>query len=113
MSDPERPRTTPEGHTPEEPHARELGKSGTPGAGMTPAVPHVADARAMEGGEAPARGEPIGESHAVAAEAHVDDDEHAHTEPRLGPVDWPAWSYAIIGVVVALVIVALFYVAVS
>ena len=37
---------TPEGHTPEEPSTAELGKLGTPGAGLTPEVPHAADAEA-------------------------------------------------------------------
>lgn len=129
MSDPERPRTTPEGHTPEEPRPTELGKPGTPGAGMTPEVPHAADAQTVEEGEVPAVGEPIGEAHATAAEApaatppadalaideHADaiDDEHAHAEPRLGPVDWGSWAFAALGVVIALVIVGLFYVAIS
>lgn len=88
MTDPERPRTTPEGHTPEEPRPSELGKRGSPGAGMTAEVPHVADARAV-------------------------DDDHAHAEPRLGPIDWPAWSYAVIGAALALLVIAAFYVAIS
>jgi len=37
----------------------------------------------------------------------ISDDDHGHTEPRLGPIDWPAWGYAIAGVVVALVVVGL------
>lgn len=47
-------------------------------------------------------------------DGHVDEhagDEHGHDEPRLGPIDWPAWAYAALGVVVALVVVAAFYVA--
>ncbi len=125
MTDPERPRTTPEGHTPEEPRPTELGKEGTPGAGMTPEVPHAADARAIEAGEAPPPDEPIGEAHGApaaaghAAASHMNthaaasEDDNAHAEPRLGPIDWAAWGYAAFGVLIALVVVALFYVAIS
>ena len=105
MTDPERPRTTPEGHTPEEPRASELGKAGTPGAGRTSDAPHSAD-------------EPAAESH-HAADLHMDvhtelsDDDHGHAEARLGPIDWPAWGYALMGVVAGLLIVGLFFVAVG
>lgn len=91
MTDPERPRVTPEGHTPEEPAPSELGKLGSPGAGMTPATPHVADAHAAE----------------EHADAHGDD----HGDPPLGPVDWPAWGYAAVGVLIGLLIAGMFYVA--
>jgi sugar phosphate isomerase/epimerase len=109
VTDPERPRTTPEGHTPEEPRPDELGKKGSPGAGMTEEVPHAADARAVEAGGAPAAGEPIGDAH--GADAPVDD--HAHVEPRLGPIDWPAWTYALVGAVLGLLVIATFYIAIS
>ena len=142
MTDPQRPKTTPEGHTPEEPRPSEMGKAGTPGAGMTPDVPHAADARQVEEGEAPARGEAVGEAHnAPAADAHgvppvttaeahaaatdhaadgqmdahatLNDNDHAHAEPRVGPIDWPAWGFALIGVLAGLLVVALFFVAVG
>ncbi|CAN5748161.1 hypothetical protein BH24CHL6_BH24CHL6_10840 [soil metagenome] len=132
MTDPERPRTTPEGHTPEEPRPSELGKPGTPGAGMSADVPHAADARRAEEGETTpaAAGEPVGEAHAGvragdnetaqhAAESHMaahttlSDDDHAHAEPRLGPIDWPAWGYALIGVAAGLLVVVLFFVAIG
>lgn len=96
---------TPEGHTPEAPSAEELGRRGTPGAGMTPAVPHAADAEAES---------------AVAhhdAATHMDahtllsDDDHGHAEPALGPVDWTAWAYAAVGTAAGLLVVALFWVA--
>jgi hypothetical protein len=37
----------------------------------------------------------------------ISDDDHGHAEPRLGPIDWPAWGYAVAGVVIGLVVVAL------
>lgn len=93
MTDPERPQVTPEGHTPEEPAPSELGKVGTPGAGMTPAAPHVADAHAAEEHDGHAAGN------------------DAHAEPRLGPVDWPVWGYAAVGALIGLLVAAMFYVA--
>jgi hypothetical protein len=132
VTDPERPRTTPEGHTPEEPRPSELGKPGSPGAGMTPDVPHAADARRVEEGDTPAAaaGEQVGEAHAgvraaddaathhaedshMAAGTALSDDDHAHAEPRLGPIDWTAWGYALIGVLAGLLIVGLFFVAIG
>jgi hypothetical protein len=136
VTDPARPRTTPEGHTPEEPRPSELGKEGTPGAGMTEEVPHAADARAVEAGEKPAAGEPKGEAHASATtveatsaehaagthtdahaapgdEDHAHADDHAHAEPRLGPIDWPAWGYAVVGVILALLVIVTFFIAIS
>jgi hypothetical protein len=126
VTDPERPRTTPEGHTPEEPRPGELGKKGTPGAGMTEEVPHAADARAVEAGDSPAAGEPIGDAHGAdvraahqAADGQLDahatasEDDHAHAEPRLGPIDWPAWTYAVVGAALGLLVVATFYIAIS
>ena len=94
MTDPERPQVTPEGHTPEEPAPSELGKVGTPGAGMTPATPHAADAHDVD----------------KHVDAHADSGD-AHGEPRLGPVDWPAWGYAVVGAVIGLLIAGMFYVA--
>lgn len=94
MTDPEQVRTTPEGHTREEPRPSELGKAGTPGAGKTPGVPHDADAEERE-------------------DAHAVESEHGHVEPAVGPVDWLAWGYALIGVVVGLLVLVLFYVAVA
>ncbi|HVM29361.1 MAG TPA: hypothetical protein VM305_01130 [Candidatus Limnocylindrales bacterium] len=34
-----------------------------------------------------------------------------HEEARVGPIDWAAWGYALIGVAVALVVIAAFWVA--
>jgi hypothetical protein len=116
---------TPEGYTEEKPAASELGELGTPGAGMTADVPHAADAEAVEHGETPA-----GDLHgtivttdSAASVAHHDatthmdahtaisDDDHGHAEPRLGPIDWGAWGYAIVGGLAGLVVVALFFLA--
>ena len=95
MTDRQPPPTTPEGHSPERPAPDELGKEGTPGAGMTPAVPHAADARAVGQVQPP-------------ADAHAD---QGHSEPRLGPIDWPAWGYAVVGVAAGLLVAGLFWMA--
>ena len=46
---------------------------------------------------------------------HVDEHDtshgHEHEEARVGPIDWPAWGYAVVGVAVALVVVYAFWVA--
>ena len=113
---------TPEGYTPEEPAADELGEPGTPGAGMTSATPHAADVDAVERGEAPADPRADDAASSVAhhdAATHMDahttlsDDDHGHAEAALGPVDWAVWSYALIGLASALIVVALFWVAIS
>ena len=98
------PPDQPEGYTPEAPHAAELGELGSPGAGMTAEVPHPADVDLVEHGEQPADPQ-----HAVNHEsaAHVVE----HAEPRLGPIDWGAWAYALIGVGAGAVIVLLFWLA--
>jgi hypothetical protein len=31
------------------------------------------------------------------AHASLSDDDHGHAEPRLGPIDWRAWLYALAG----------------
>jgi hypothetical protein len=116
---------TPEGYTEEKPAVSELGEPGTPGAGMTADVPHAADAEAVEHGDAPAdaveaRVIVTGDAASVAhhdATTHMDahtaisDDDHGHAEPRVGPIDWGAWGYAILGALAGLVVVALFFLA--
>jgi hypothetical protein len=47
------------------------------------------------------------------AHTAISDDDHGHAEPRLGPIDWGAWAYALVGAAAGLVVVALFFVAVS
>ena len=112
--------TTPEGHTPEKPAPNEIGAPGTPAAAMTPDVPHAADADLVEHGESPAdpHAGADGVAHhdgATATGAHtaLSDDDHGHAEPPLGPIDWPAWGFAVLGVAAGLAVVALFYVATS
>jgi len=86
-TDPEADRSgpggTPEGHTPEAAAPDELGKKGTPAAGLTADVPHAADALDASDGT---------------------DDEHG--AESLGPIDWPAWGASAFGVLVALLIAA-------
>jgi hypothetical protein len=52
---------------------------------------------------------------ATHMDAHTtaSDDDHGHGEDALGPIDWGAWSVALLGGAAALVVVALFWVAVS
>lgn len=53
------------------------------------------------------------------ADSHMDahtslgDDDHGHAEPRLGPIDWPAWAYSALGGLAGVVVVAMFWVAIS
>jgi hypothetical protein len=46
---------------------------------------------------------------------HVDEHDaahgHGHEEPRVGPIDWPAWGYALLGAALALVVVGAFWIA--
>jgi hypothetical protein len=44
---------------------------------------------------------------------HDDHDEAGHQEERLGPIDWAAWGASALGVAVAAVTAALFYLAVT
>lgn len=76
---------TPEGYTSEALSADELGKEGTPAAGLSPTVPHAADA----------------EHPTTAAQAdHVDHEEHE--AEALGPINWRAWGAAALGLAIAL-----------
>lgn len=124
MKDQDEPRSepgagTPEGYTAEKPAASELGEPGTPGAGMTADVPHAADADLVEQGGAPA--DPVGSNAASAShhavDSHMDahtsisDDDHGHAEAALGPIDWSAWGYALVGAAAGLVVIALFFIA--
>jgi len=53
----------------------------------------------------------VSASHADA-EAASGHDDHGHAEEHLGPIDWGAWGAAVIGAAMALVVVALFWMAV-
>ncbi len=46
------------------------------------------------------------------AHTALSDDDHGHAEPALGPIDWGAWAYALVGAAAGLVVVALFWVAI-
>jgi hypothetical protein len=76
------PGGTPEGHTPEKPGADEYGKLGTPAAGLSPGVPHAADAAGAGDAEA----------------------EHGDEDEPLGPIDWRAWGASVLGIAVAALI---------
>lgn len=108
---------TPEGYTKEEPAATEIGEPGTPGAGMTPSAPHAADADLVEQGEAaadPIAAEQVAHHDAAThmdAHATLSDDDHGHTGEALGPIDWGKWSYAIVGAVGAVIVIAMFWIA--
>jgi hypothetical protein len=117
---------TPEGYTAEKPASTELGEPGTPGAGMTPSVPHAADADLVEHGEAPADpvaapvhddavDDQVAHHDAVThmdAHTSISDDDHGHAGVALGPIDWGAWGYAIAGGLLGLIVVAVFWFAV-
>lgn len=88
---------TPEGYTSEKPAPSEAGKPGTPGAvdGESAAgVDHHDPATHMD------------------AHTTLSDDDHGHAEAALGPIDWGAWGYALIGAAAGLVVVALFWLAI-
>ena len=42
-----------------------------------------------------------------AADDHGDD--HGDAEPRLGPIDWLTWLYAVVGVAFGLLVVGAFW----
>lgn len=46
---------------------------------------------------------------ATHMDAHttISDDDHGHAEPQLGPIDWRAWGYAVVGAAAGLLVAAL------
>jgi hypothetical protein len=52
---------------------------------------------------------------ATHADTHAAANDHAsvghddHGEPRLGPVDWQAWFYAVVGFAAGLLVVGVFW----
>lgn len=109
MTDNDEPRSepghaTPEGYTPEKPARSEVGKPGTPGAGAAGADADHDSAASVAHHDS-----------ATHMDAHtaISDDDHGHAEPQLGPIDWSAWAYALAGAAAALLVVALFWVAIT
>lgn len=47
------------------------------------------------------------------AHTSISDDDHGHIEAQLGPIDWGAWGYAMLGAAAALVVVVMFWVAIT
>ena len=60
----------------------------------------VTDATVAESATADAHG--TADAHATAH------DEHGHDAEALGPIDWGLWSYAIVGAVGGVIVIALF-----
>ncbi len=48
---------------------------------------------------------------ATHMDAHttISDDDHGHAETPLGPIDWRAWGYALVGVTAGLLVVGLLW----
>ena len=46
------------------------------------------------------------------AHATLSDDDHGHAEAVLGPIDWPAWTYALLGVAAGALVIASFWLAI-
>ena len=46
-------------------------------------------------------------------DAHADEHDDAHAEPRLGPIDLPAWALSIVGAALGLLVAGLFYLAIT
>jgi len=90
---------TPEGYTAEKPAPDEIGKPGSPGAGAdhdsAASVGHHDDATHLD------------------AHTAISDDDHGHAEPKLGPIDWAAWTYALAGAAAGVIVIALFWVAIT
>lgn len=91
---------TPEGYTAEKPAPSEIGKPGSPG---TAGADHDSAASVAH------------HDTTTHMDAHtaISDDDHGDAEPQLGPIDWAAWAYALVGAAAALVVVALFWVAIT
>ena len=54
-----------------------------------------------------------GEDHDAGHDDHGDSEHDEHAEPRLGPIDWPAWGISALGVAIAGVMAVLFFLAVA
>lgn len=51
-------------------------------------------------------------AHADTQDTHADDD-HGHAEARLGPIDWGAWAYAVIGGAAGAIVLGVFWLALN
>ena len=93
---------TPEGYSSEKPSPSEEGEAGAP------ADPH-------DEAEATLAAGPDHHDSATHMDAHttLSDDDHGHGEEPLGPIDWGAWAVALVSGAAALLVVALFWVAIS
>jgi hypothetical protein len=95
---------TPEGYTKEEPSVEEIGQPGTPGEAVAADAAHATD---------------LDDPVAHHADTHMDshtvlsDDDHGHAEAALGPIDWTAWGYTIVGGVAGLIVLYFFWLAVA
>ena len=47
------------------------------------------------------------------AHATLSDDDHGHASQTLGPIDWAAWGYALLGAAAGGVVLLLFWVAIN
>jgi hypothetical protein len=92
---------TPEGYTSEKAGPTEEGKPGAP-----------ADSHGNEESLAASTAHHDTATH-MDAHTAISDDDHGHDEESLGPIDWGAWAVALLSGGAALLVVALFWVAIS
>lgn len=45
--------------------------------------------------------------------ATISDDDHGHAEATLGPIDWTAWAYGLVGAAAGLIVLVAFWVALN
>ncbi|MEA2622868.1 MAG: hypothetical protein QOH61_1778 [Chloroflexota bacterium] len=113
----EGPGGTPEGHTPEAAAPDEFGKPGTPAAGLSPDVPHPADAEDVERSDddrhaADAHHVGGGHDHEHMTTGHAHGDDHSTDQgEELGPIDWGAWGLSALGLASGAVVALALFVA--
>jgi ABC-type Zn2+ transport system substrate-binding protein/surface adhesin len=95
----------------------ELPESGADLAPQSQPLAHDEPREAHGHDHEPAVGDIPAEEHRSDAHAggHVDEHDtahaHDHDDPRVGPIDWPAWGYAVLGAALALVVIGAFWIA--